>query len=261
MEMYAHKVASQLNFVSLVVRALVKEYEEVADLLPHETDQLDGQLGVLMQMGLHTPSIMFVGEQSGSAAEYARSVMSQASIAVVDPATAMPIVEDGSESGAIRVVRTCLGSYTGTVEFVHRVNPRLSSPLFADPRLIDRNAEYEVTRVSLEPITTLDHITGNGSGLRVPDALIIDTQGFDLEVLRGSSDVLSSGGVHAISCEVYFAPAYRHQFFFHELLAWLERFGYRLHRFNRLVQTPTGALYFGNATFLSSQARTALGVL
>lgn len=59
------------------------------------------------------------------------------------------------------------------------------------------------------------------------DLLKIDTQGFELHVLRGASHLLAAGRVRAVLVELSFTPLYAGQVWAHELMACL--FGHNLH--------------------------------
>jgi hypothetical protein len=60
------------------------------------------------------------------------------------------------------------------------------------------------------------------------DILKSDTQGFDLEVLKGAQGVIGHGRVHLILIEINFAALYCGQPRFDEIYAWLSDRGFRL---------------------------------
>jgi FkbM family methyltransferase len=66
------------------------------------------------------------------------------------------------------------------------------------------------------------------NGIHEIDILKLDTQGSELSILRGASLLLSTGRIAMIRCEVEIYPLYSDQPLFHDILAWLNRFGYKL---------------------------------
>lgn len=58
------------------------------------------------------------------------------------------------------------------------------------------------------------------------DFIKIDTQGYDLEVLKGASELLSSGRISVIKVEVSNVPAYKNQACFSDIDLYLKKYGY-----------------------------------
>lgn len=73
-------------------------------------------------------------------------------------------------------------------------------------------------------VTTLDSITA-GLGLSAVDVLKTDTEGYDLQVLRGASRLLRSGGIQWVYSEVTFLPKSTQQASFPALNAFLNEHG------------------------------------
>jgi FkbM family methyltransferase len=74
--------------------------------------------------------------------------------------------------------------------------------------------------------------------LRPPDLIKIDVQGYELEVLKGAARCLESA--KAIIAEVSFIEYYEGQCLFHEIVGFLERYGFTVAAFG--VNTVTGRL-------------------
>jgi len=66
------------------------------------------------------------------------------------------------------------------------------------------------------------------NGIRAIDILKLDTQGSELAVLRGAVGLLSGGAIGMIRCEVEIFSLYAGQALFHEVAAFLDRYGYKL---------------------------------
>lgn len=146
-----------------------------------------------------------------------------------------------------------VGASDGTVTFRLNNADTTSSVLAADQRLVELSDDYQTTEEITVPCVKLD-------GFGTPDILKIDTQGWDLEVLRGTTESLARG-IPIVSCEVYFATAYEGQAPFHTIAGFLDEQGYHFHSFSRIVDTAAGYHYFGDATWLSSEAWDQLGFL
>jgi len=67
------------------------------------------------------------------------------------------------------------------------------------------------------------------AGLKTVDVLKSDTQGYDLEVIKGAGSLLNiAGGIKLIVTEVCLAPLYKGQATMEQMIAFLHSKGYRL---------------------------------
>jgi FkbM family methyltransferase len=66
------------------------------------------------------------------------------------------------------------------------------------------------------------------AGISVIDLLKIDTQGYELRILRGAEQLFAAGAVHTVVIEVSFTPLYEGQVWGHELIGQLHAHGFRL---------------------------------
>lgn len=134
-----------------------------------------------------------------------------------------------------------VSSFLNAESFLHALNPNSWQLQSNNPQLLQ----------------TLDRYIFESKV--IPDIIKIDTQGFDLEVLLGSQEILKRGVVSIIGVEVLFAKNYEKQGYFWDVASLLFNYGYQLYDFTRLVHTTRGNLYFGDATFLSDKAWQSLG--
>jgi hypothetical protein len=81
------------------------------------------------------------------------------------------------------------------------------------------------------------------------DLLKTDCQGYDLMVLQGAEKMISSHQVGLITCEVIFDQEYDGQGKFHELLGYLDSFGYRLIGFYNMSRTRDNACTYCDVIF------------
>ena len=229
--------------------------------------QLHSQLwGELFQEDGETPSpqIFDVGANRGqSLAEYGKW-FSQASVYCFEPNPRLIeyIKQVADEIRGVRatIFPIALGSENGSAQFNEFSDDGVSSFLEPEDFLAPLNTESWLLESNyLVQINTIDGIVNEiGSS---PDILKIDTQGFDLEVLRGGAKTLSAQGISIIGVECYFARNYKGQSYFWDIAKFLESNNYHFHSFTRLVRTRSSNIYFGDATFVSDTAWKKLGLL
>ncbi|MCS7231653.1 MAG: FkbM family methyltransferase [Elusimicrobiota bacterium] len=76
-------------------------------------------------------------------------------------------------------------------------------------------------------VITLDEFCKDRSIEHI-NILKIDTEGYDLKVLKGASDVLSKKSIDLIYTELFFIQPYIEGHLFHEVCSSLYNFGYNL---------------------------------
>jgi FkbM family methyltransferase len=102
-----------------------------------------------------------------------------------------------------------------------------------------------------EPITTerLDNFVAQNA-VGTIDVLKLDTQGFELRVLRGAGSLLERGGVRALLVEVNFEPIYEGQAAAADILTLLDDAGFRLVCFYGMAATAEGLASWTDALFV-----------
>ena len=212
----------------------------------------------------HTPQIFDIGANRGqSLAEYG-SQFSQASVYCFEPNPKLTEyiqkVADGLNGVHTTVFPIALGPENGSAQFHEFSDDGVSSFLEPEDFLAPLNTESWVLDSSYSvQIKTIDGMVNEIRSC--PDILKIDTQGFDLEVLKGGINALSEGNISIIGVECYFAKNYKGQSYFWDIAKFLETHNYHFHSFTRLVETRRGNIYFGDATFISDKAWKKLGLL
>ncbi len=124
----------------------------------------------------------------------------------------------------------------------------------------DSAAEYQpddycnpigTIEVSLD---TVDHFCRKES-ISTIHLLKIDTQGADLKVLRGASDIINANSVCLVLAEVLFVPMYAGQCWFHEIHCWLNERGFQLIHLYEINRDPTVQFAkWADALFVNSDA-------
>jgi len=210
-----------------------------------------------------SPIIFDIGANRGqSLAEYGAQFTSAAIFCFEpNPKLSDSILEVAKELKGIdtKIFALALGAQVGTAKFNEFFDDGVSSFLEPEDFLAPLNSESWVLDSSyFVEVRTIDSVVSEiGS---CPDVLKIDTQGFDLEVLKGAVKNLEVEGISIIGVECYFARNYKDQSYFWDLAKFLESYNYHFYSFTRLVETSKGNLYFGDATFLSNAAWQALGL-
>ncbi len=127
----------------------------------------------------------------------------------------------------VTLVESGLGDEEGAREFHRYANDQLSSFLPLQAGAANPfHGEPEVTREQV-PLTTIDRYAARQNLGRI-DLLKIDTQGFDLRVLHGATNLFQTGAVKHVLIELNFLPLYENQSPPEEIIAFLGRHGLQL---------------------------------
>lgn len=118
---------------------------------------------------------------------------------------------------------------------------------YIDPTSIQKSGTENVK------VRRLDTIAKE-KGISTISFLKIDTQGFDLEVLKGASELLATGSIGLIQVEVNFAPLYQDQPAFSELLNYLNGYHYGLVGLYEAIRQDNGCIKWCDALFKLDQA-------
>jgi len=137
--------------------------------------------------------------------------------------------------GAVRYVGAALGATPGPAKLYITREPACSSLYPPDPELIRDRPELACTAlvsVAEVELTTLDAWAA-ASGVGVADFVKLDTQGSELDILRGGERLLTS--LRALEIEVELNPIYRGQPLFGDVDRFLRERGFVLWRLGHLV--------------------------
>ncbi len=234
--------------------------KKVSNLDQHETRAIKRQWQLLSRLGIDSPVIYEIGANEGQSVNAYLEVIPSARIWAFEPNPALiPVLEEAS--GERFTVNTCaIGSGAARARLKVRSDNRVSSILEVEPELLKRSTNYRLLDEVEVEIRTIDSIWRD-DGAPLPHLLRTTTCGFDLEVLRGARQALTTGDILLISSQLQFASAFVGQPQAHEIMGLLADFGYRLYGFDRLVEATSGTLYFGSGLFLSPKAWHGLGLL
>lgn len=138
---------------------------------------------------------------------------------------------------------TAVGSDNGTVAI--NVDPRvlMKSSIFDRSALTAGDSPVERRDI---PITSVDHLW-KSQDWRPPFGLKIDTEGFEMEVLRGATNFLKQ--THFVIAEVSVAPRFRGGYVFADLIALMREHSLHLSDILNAPRTENGQLLFVDALF------------
>lgn len=126
-----------------------------------------------------------------------------------------------------------------------------------DTFYFDNNAGYNSSLLKplVEGFETIDIETNKLDNIYLDikdDAkfvLKIDTQGNDLNVLKGSTEFIEKKKP-IIFCELIYVPLYDNQAFAHEIIMFLDKLGYVLARLEDMHETKNGILAYADGLFI-----------
>jgi len=104
---------------------------------------------------------------------------------------------------------------------------------------------FNVVKTVELDLVRLDSIIPSGT---VIDYLKIDTQGSELDILKGAGELLRT--TKMIECEVEFVPLYKQQPLFEDVERYLKIYGFKFQKYKRTVKWHSGTLVFGDAIFI-----------
>ncbi len=160
------------------------------------------------------------------------------------------------ESGTHRVhcLNYAVGPTDGTVKF-NKTNASAVGGVLAPVKgLAERvpsgdhliQTQFEVEMISIDTLC-------KKHAIRSVDILKIDTEGYDLEVLKGASAQIASFIPKIIITEVFFVPYREGQAYFWDIASFLSAKGYHFVNLYDTRNTSQGRLYTGNGLWVSPE--------
>jgi FkbM family methyltransferase len=197
-------MTSMLGSVRACIRRLLRELGYDIHKIQVGRDPFHDMHRVI---GRGRPPVIFdVGANVGQTIESFLQVLTQANIHAFEPGqeTFRKLCEKYSGVPNLVLNNVALGAVAGTAEFIENTAPTMSS--FLEP-----GAETwwgEVKQRVQARVKTVDEYCDEHR-IDYIDILKLDTQGFDLEVMRGAGRLLSAQRIHLIYVEIIFSEMYR----------------------------------------------------
>lgn len=214
----------------------------------------------ILLAGVPAPVIFDVGANRGTIAEKYRNAFPDATIYAFEPFSDVFKELEQRVSGDRQIIprMSALGSAPGNTEL--RVNAASvtnslletedSAASFWGEGLMETTTTAEVEVDTIDEFCRKNRIEGI-------DVLKIDTQGTEHEVLKGAAGMLSGGRIRVIYTEMIVVPSYKGQSKPHELMGFLDGFGYDLFGLYNLWSRNDGRLLQMDAIFVKSQSPRA----
>ena len=176
--------------------------------------------------GTNKPIIFDIGANKGQTVEMMLRIFRQPRIYSFEPS---PKLADALKSRfapqGITIEEIAMGATMEERSFIHYTNNELSSFLELTSTPSNPFATVAEDIRQTVSVSTVDHYCGQ-TGISNLDILKIDTQGFDLEVLKGAIGMLSRACVQVVQVEINFEELYKNQCTAGQLIDWLGTHGY-----------------------------------
>lgn len=140
-------------------------------------------------------------------------------------------------SPGVTLNHAALSDKAGTLELQTFDNTTLNSFLPLSEKGGGQLGEPRGTGIQTAPATDLVSYAAHNHLAHI-QLLKIDTQGYELHVLRGAEPLLAAGRVDSVLAELNFAPLYAGQAAAHEVIAFLDRHGLQLVEFYEKCHRP-----------------------
>lgn len=185
------------------------------------------------------PIVFDVGANKGQSIERVCRTWRDAKIYAFEPNPGLAAgLKLKHTSCKVIVEAVALGSVPGRLDFSILDNDELSSCLILEQCQSNPFANTRLKERISVPVRTLDMYADENRITQI-DLLKIDTQGFDLEVLRGAAESLNLRRIESVLVEVNFVPLYHHQGTFGEIERFLAEKGYGLLALYEVVRHQT----------------------
>jgi len=188
-----------------------------------------------------SPLCIDVGANAGQTIEFLNETFDKPTIHAFEPSsdTFTILSSKHPQSKRLHLYQKGVGLDSGEKVFNNLPNSQLSS--FLEPIEFpwlneNQQDEYNISAEQLVIIKLDDFITENA--FKSIDLLKSDTQGYELNVLRGASESLQKGKIRHVLIEMNFFDMYANQVNHIELFRTLEEFGFYLIDLYEKVRNP-----------------------
>jgi len=167
-----------------------------------------------------------------------------------------------SEARSIEIYNAAVGAEDGSVEFHVTQATAVAGVLKPVEGLSERvpTGDHEIAQSIQCDLRKIDSLQDVLDG-EIIDLLKIDTEGFDLEVMKGAESALKNGQFRAVLSEAFFVPYRDQQAFFWDLASYMQSVDYHFVNLYDCRDTSQGRLYTGNVLWLSPELAKESGFL
>jgi FkbM family methyltransferase len=201
-------------------------------------------------------TIFDVGAHQGGLTKWFLEVFPDSTIYAFepDPRNFGPLSRNAETQPRVHPFQIALSNKAGLTDF-HLGAADYTSSLFPRAKNDRRYFPKDFTMLGTEKVVTdtLDGFCANR--IDQIDILKMDTQGAELDILRGSTGLLSSGSIFIIVSEFFFIPHYEGAPLLNEIWTHLHTFSYELFDLCKGPYGSNGQIRYGDAIFVSPQFR------
>jgi FkbM family methyltransferase len=229
------------NSLVLLLRRLLEPLDiRIVKLTPDKVRGIDPVRDLAFLIGRKANPVVFdVGANDGETVTEFLRTFPKARVVAFEPHTACCeiLARKFRDQSTVSIENVALGATHGTSELNLFSGNRMNSLLRFDdtPGNVMTNSFTSTGTVEVR-VETLDAYCAE-HGVEQIDILKTDTQGFDLQVLKGAAKLLAAHRITTVQLEVNFVPMYAGQARFDELHEFLTSFGYRLVDFYNQLRT------------------------
>jgi len=220
----------------------------------------DMQARIIGDLGVQ-PVIFDVGANRGQTTARYRTLFPAATIHAFEPVTEFFHECRRKTLGDGRVIlnNVALGVADGEISF-HETIAGQSSSALQQSDLIPyywAAGDYTVSRSYLVKTRSIDSYCQEAKIPKI-DLLKLDTEGFELNVLKGASGLLRASQIRVIYSEVSFERFWQQGALYHHIAAFLEDFGMDLFALYGVGSGALGATRTGDALFVRREEKRRL---
>lgn len=191
-----------------------------------------------------------IGANVGQTSRKLKTYFPNAKIYMFEPvkATFDLLTQNSADFDNLILNNEAMGSKVGEGKIFHRVNSQWNSLV----EELNQTAEMEGASAEVIKINTIDNFVEQ-NGIDRIHFLKSDTEGFELDVLRGAKRTLSYQIIDLLYVEVGFEKKDKQHTYFGDVVEFLEGYGYF---FCGLFESSYGLdkkLYYANALFMSEE--------
>lgn len=197
----------------------------------------------------NNPVIFDVGANKGQSIRFFKEIFKAATIYSFEPNSALytSLLSLYGNRSDIRLYPYALGEGSGVMDLIVYANNELSSLKRIERNTVNPFSDEPIKQEEKIAIESIDDFVAT-NGIKKIDLLKIDTQGYELEVLKGAANSLKSGMIRNLYIELNFISIYENQSDYVEIIELLRSQHYILAGLYELNR-PEHYLRWANAFF------------
>jgi FkbM family methyltransferase len=172
------------------------------------------------------PLVFDIGANKGQTIEKMLDIFPKCRLRAFEPdAELASKLKEKYATSIIEIESLAFGSNPGQIQFIQYENNELNSFLELTRNPSNPFSAVKVKSQKMVQVDTVDNYC-RANGIQAVDILKVDTQGFDLEVLKGAEALLATKAISVVLVEVNFMLLYKSQCTAGQLIDWLGSRGY-----------------------------------